>query len=127
MIKSFKDFNYLGEDDTFLCICNLVDAGFTYDYQITDNSSDYGGEIGLYRKDSNFDGSVANYHVIYCNSGSYDIDNHKYSTLLSKEQNSVYIMALDCVYKLGKISGITYDADIDFAKDLTAITFSRRK
>lgn len=123
MIRKFYEYNgsggnkWLDEEDVILCIINLIDEGFIFDYQITDNG-DNSGEIGLWKNETDAaEGTL--YGTLYTDWGIKDND------ILSKYQLDIWYGVLESCQKLCDVSGVYYEGEVSFERGLTTVCFTR--
>lgn len=123
MIKRFLEFSgdrkWLDEEDVVLCICDLLDEGFIFDYQITDDGEN-AGEIHIYNESEGTFMSNGVFAVLHTEN-VWETDRN-----LSDYQRKIWAMVLDSCQKLSDISGNKYVAEVDFAYAITIITFNHQ-
>lgn len=112
-----NDGGWLDEEDVILCICDLLDEGFIFDYQITDGGS-YSGEICLY-KNQEYPNKVL--RVI----NTVGENKQELRAILPDDQKRIYDMIEIAVGKLQDVSGVKYSAQVDFAKFGTFVDIYR--
>lgn len=115
MIKKFNEYNssHLSEDDIILCVCDLIDEGFTIDSEQLDH-------IFMFRYNSNRE--LKSFYIDSTDDES--IETLLFRTSASYEQIRILDIVKVCCGKLEDMSDSFCQAYIAFTEHTTTISFS---